>query len=236
MVKLKLKKIPKKNPVIIEGFPGFGLVGTITTEFLLKHLKCQKIGSYYFEEGPATIAIHKGEAVDPIAFFYNSKYNIVIVHSISPAAGKEFQAAEVVLELAKQTGAKEIICVEGVGSQQPEPGRTFYYTTNNQFAKKFKGMKVDNLGEGIIVGVTSAVLLKAPSKTSCIFAETQSSMPDSKAAAGVIKTLDGLLGLKVDPKPLLKQAEEFESKLKGIMSQAKAVQKEKDKKTLSYVG
>jgi predicted ATP-grasp superfamily ATP-dependent carboligase len=40
---LDLKEEPK-NPTIIEGFPGFGFVSTIATEFLIKHLKAKKIG------------------------------------------------------------------------------------------------------------------------------------------------------------------------------------------------
>ena len=33
-----------KNPIIISGFPGFGLVGSIATEFLIEHLKTEKDG------------------------------------------------------------------------------------------------------------------------------------------------------------------------------------------------
>ena len=38
-----LTKKPKKV-IIITGFPGFGLIGTITTEFLIEHLKALPIG------------------------------------------------------------------------------------------------------------------------------------------------------------------------------------------------
>ena len=34
-----------KNPVIIQGFPSFGLVGTIATGFLIDHLAAKPIGS-----------------------------------------------------------------------------------------------------------------------------------------------------------------------------------------------
>ena len=41
-MELKLDKKPK-NPIIIEGFPGFGFVGTIATEFLIDHLNAKPI-------------------------------------------------------------------------------------------------------------------------------------------------------------------------------------------------
>jgi predicted ATP-grasp superfamily ATP-dependent carboligase len=61
-------------------------------------------------------------------------------------------------------------------------------------------------------------------------------MPDSKAAAKIIEVLDKYLGLKVDTAPLMKQAEIFEEKLKGIMQNASKSQQDSEKKQLSYLG
>ncbi len=36
--------VKPKSPIILEGFPGYGLVGTIVTEFLIKHLNLLKKG------------------------------------------------------------------------------------------------------------------------------------------------------------------------------------------------
>jgi len=38
----ELSKKPK-NPIILEGFPGFGLVGTISTEYLIEHLNAERL-------------------------------------------------------------------------------------------------------------------------------------------------------------------------------------------------
>jgi len=227
-----------KAPTVIEGFPGFGLVSTIATGFLIDHLKCEQIGKYWFEEGQPTIAIHANKLVDPIGVYYNKKYNLVIVHSIAPAAGMEWRAADIVLDVARQIGAKEIITLEGVGSQEAE-NRGFFYTSNPDHKKKFEKIGIESLGEGIIVGVTSALLMKAPQKgydVCSLFAETQSNLPDSKAAAKIIELIDRYLGLKVDYQPLLKQAQEFEKKLRSMLEQAQQAKETKEKKDITYVG
>ena len=230
-----LTKKPK-NPIIIEGFPGFGLVGTIATGFLSDHLKCEKIGTHYFDEIAPTIAVHDCKTVDPISIYYCKKYNIVIIHSILPPTGIEWKAADIVLDIANQLNAKEIITTEGVGSgEQTEESRGFYYSNNPKTAEKMKKMGIDCLGEGIIVGVTGALLLKSTFPLTCVFAETHSHLPDSKAAAKIIETLDKYLSLDVDYRPLLKQAEAFESKLKTIVQQTAKVQDLKAKKETSYI-
>lgn len=235
-IKINLTKRPK-GVKVIEGFPGFGLVSTITTGFLIDHLKCEKIGNFFFEDPPAMVAIHECKVVDPIGIYYNKKYNLVIVHAISSATGLEWAAADLVLELCKQLEAKEIISIEGVGSA--EIGATpqaFYFTYDPTTAKGIEKIGYSCIGEGIIVGVTSALLLKSKMPVTCFFAETQSSMPDSKAAAKVVEALDKYLGLKVDYMPLLKQAEEFEKKLKSILQQHVKAEDAKQKKKFTYIG
>ena len=234
-IQLILTKKPK-NVTILEGFPGFGLVATITTEYLLDHLKCEKIGSLWFEEMPASVAIHSGKVVDPVSFYYCKDYNIVIIHSITPVTGIEWKAADIVAQLCKELTAKELICVEGVGSPDKTGDKVFYYTNDEIAEKKIKSLKIDNLGEGIIIGVTGALMLKTSTKVTCFFAETHSNLPDSKAAANTIVVLDEYLDLDVDVKPLYKKAEEFEKKLKTIMEQQMQTKEQKEQKELRYVG
>lgn len=236
-MQIRLSKKPK-NCKLIEGFPGFGLVGTIANEFLLEHLKFEQIGKIIFDDMPATIAIHEGKVVEPLGVFYNKKYNLVLLHAITASSGLEWKLSEIVVDLIKQLSIKEVICLEGVGSsEETSTSRVFFYSNNEKNKKKFKKIKVEPLKEGIIIGVTGAVLLRVENvPISCVFAETHSSLPDSKAAAKIIEVLDKYLGLKVDTKPLLMQAEKFESKLRGLLTDSQKAQQISEKKKMSYVG
>ena len=236
-MQIKLTKKPK-NCILIEGFPGFGLVGTIASEFLLEHLKFEQIGKIISDEMPATVAIHEGKVIEPLGIFYNKKYNIVLLHAVTPSSGLEWKLADIVVDLAAKLNAKEVISLEGVGSsEETTTSRVFYYSKNEKNRKKFEKNKVEQLKEGIIIGVTGAILLRAEKvPVSCIFAETHTNLPDSKAAAKVIGVLDKYMGLKVDYKPLLVQAEKFEEKLRGLLTDGQKAQKLSEEKRLSYVG
>ncbi len=237
MVKLILNKKPK-GVRIIEGFPGFGLIGTIVSEFLLDHLETEQIGSIEMDEVPAMIAIHNGEVIQPISLHYNKKYNLLLVHAINPGKNLEWKLADVILDIAKQLSAKEIICLEGVGS--PNSKESVFYLERGMDAKSIKALKksCEPLQEGVIVGVTGALLSK---KTDvpllALFAQAQSNGPDSNAAAEIIGALDLFIGFSLDPEPLHKQAQAFEGKLKGIVKSHDNARKITEKKSvLSYVG
>ena len=235
-MKLVLTKKPK-NVTIIEGFPGFGLIGTIATEFLMDHLKTEKIGIVEVSEVPAMIAIHQNKVIEPISIHYNKEYNIVLVHAINVGKDMAWGLAEIIGELARTLSAKQIVSLEGVGSPNPAEGsRVFFYSSDNgAISKKLSGI-ASPLMEGIIVGVTGALLAKNLSTPIvALFAEAKSNLPDSKAAAEIIKALDVYTGLNIDPKPLYKQAEMFEKKLKGIVAKSQEAGELQDEK-LSYVG
>jgi len=232
-----LRKRPK-NPTIMQGFPGIGMVGAIAAEYIIQHLDAELIGKIVIDKTPPLVAVHEGKLIEPFSIYYNKRYNLLIIHSIIATPGAEWQLAEAVVALANELKAKEIISLEGIGSTT-ETGsiKTLYYSRSKKLQALLKKAKVEPLKEGIIMGQTSALLVKADvTPVSCIFAETHTDLPDSKAAAEIIKALDAILGLKIDYKPLLKVAAQFEEKFKGIMGQTEKAKDLQTRKQMNYVG
>lgn len=243
MIITKLDKKPK-DVTIIEGFPGIGLIGTIASEYLVEHLGCEQIGSMLHTKMPAMTAIHNQAVVPPIGIYYCKSKNLVLIHGIGATQGIEWDISEEILKVAKELKAKEIISLEGVGTMEAEPEptsdkvNTFYFTSGKSEGKKFEKMGCTPLKEGIIMGVTGSMLVNSIKKVtmSSLFAETHSNMPDSKAAAEVIAKVSEYLGIKIDVKPLIQQAEKFEGKLKTILENGGKATVEQERKKMSYVG
>ena len=231
-MELRLFKKPK-NVTIIEGFPGIGFVSSITTEFLIEHLEAEKICSIISEDSVPVAVIHNSKVIEPFGIFYNKKYNLVILQALTPVQKLEWRISDILLTLAKELTAKEIISLEGVASPV-EQQNVFYYSRKNN--KKFESLNMQPLKDGVILGVTASLLLKEKLPLSCIFVETHSNLPDSRGAAKLIEALDKYLNLRVDYKPLLQKAEQFEKKIKNIVEQSKKITKEQEKKELDYLG
>jgi uncharacterized protein (TIGR00161 family) len=225
-----------KSPIIIQGFPSFGLVGTIATGFLIDHLGAKPIGEIVVKEIAPMIAIHKNSIIKPLEIYYDKKNNIIILNALMNVSGIEWDIAETILKMANELKSKEIITLEGVASQEMTTApKAYFYST--KCTEKMKKEGLVELNEGVVLGVTASLLLRNKNNNiSCIFAETHTDLPDSKAAAKVIEVLDKHLGLNIDYKPLLKRAEEFETKIKGMMEKGKkSVQLAKEKE-VNYMG
>ncbi|MEK6936509.1 MAG: PAC2 family protein [Nanoarchaeota archaeon] len=231
-MRLELEKRPK-GVRLITGFPGFGLIGTITTEFLIEHLKAVQIGKIRIDELPPIVAVHQGQVVEPVGVFYSKKYNLVILHALTSVAGIEWLLQNEICKLMDELKVKEIITIEGIGSQNIENVNVYYLANKKIDSKK---LNISPLKEGIILGVSGALLLKSCANLVAFFVETHSAMPDSRGAAKTIEVLDKYLGLKVDYKPLLEKAVKFEAKIKELMSKKEKATASQEKKELTYLG
>ncbi len=227
MMDIILHKKPKAR-ILIEGFPGFGLVGTIVTEYLIEQLNCELIGEFIYDELAPTIAIHKGKLVNPMGIYYNKQYDLVILHAILDVKGFEWKIAEMVQQIIKQLGIKETISIEGVSGDDSDK----LYCFNND---KFASLGAEPIKESVIMGVTASLLLREKN-IGCLFAPTKAKIPDSRAAAKVIEFLDKYLKFELNVQPLLMQAELFEKKLKDILQNTTKTVSESEKKQMSYLG
>jgi len=233
-MEIQLREKPK-SPIIIEGFPGLGLIGTISTEYLIKHLNAKSIVYISSQNLSPMVAIHESKVVQPLEVYYVKNKNLIILHALADIRGMEWEIAEALVQLYKMLKAKEVISLEGILGQNKEING--YYYSSDLKNKGIAKTKASELKEGVIMGVTAALLLKDKEMiTTGLFVETHSKLPDSRAAAKIIEMLDRYLSLGVDYKPLEKAAAEFEEKLQGYVDKMRNTTKKTEEKAANYLG
>ena len=100
----------------------------------------------------------------------------------------------------------------------------------------FKTAGIKQLTEGIVMGATAGLILKSKCGVTSLFVETHTELPDSRAAAEMIKALDKMFNLSVDPGPLYETAKIFEEKFNKLIEKGLNSSELVKKKQLSYVG
>jgi len=233
-MKIQLREKPAGKPVIIEGFPGFGFVSTIAVEYLVDALEMKSIGRIWSHELSPVAIIHQKDILQPMEIYYSKKYNLVVLETLANVQGLEWDIADAVMYIYKKLNAREIVSIEGIAAPEGATGGdNVYYFTSGPSAKKLEAIGLKQLKEGIVFGVTGALMIKsenAPVNTTYLFGETHSQLPDSKAAARIVEVLDQYLKLNIDVGPLMKKAAQFEQKLAGLIEQSKKATKLKEEK------
>lgn len=209
---------------LIEGFPGMGLVGTISAKYLVDHLDFKEVGYLYSDSFMPIIRIHDGLPVHPSRIYVNDKHKLVVLIS-EQLIPRPFipQIAHTVVNWIKQNKIKRVISLAGLQTGQKNDMTVYAIAANKQSKRFFKGLDVQIIDEGITTGITAVMLLhlKDTDIDALSILGNVTFGADYKAAAELIKRLNKLLNLKMDVKPLIEKAKKTEEE---ILSQMKKVQ------------
>ncbi|PIO00309.1 hypothetical protein COT72_01230 [archaeon CG10_big_fil_rev_8_21_14_0_10_43_11] len=235
-VRIVSKKPKTKAPIIIEGFPGVGLVGSIASKYLTQKLDAKQIGHIESPHLPPLSFIQDGDVYNPIRIYDVPSKGWVIISSEFPVpATLIHDVGEAIVKWAKEINASRIVCLEGINSPNiAEEPRVFGIDANIK-TKLPSGL--EPVKTGYILGVSAAIMLACKYKkikALCLMAESHSNYPDGLAAVALIKKLGSLFKVNVDVKPLVAEAEEFEKKIKDLIGKAKEVKHESDESRNMY--
>ena len=233
---IEYKKIDLSNSLLVVAFPTVGLISSIAGHYIIDSLKLEEIGAIISKEFmPATI-IHNSKPSPPIRIYAgerkcgpdgNCEQLVVIISEFMPPYNLIKPLADIILEWAKEKGCKIVISFEGthaLGDNKKNP-KVYGIGSNVDMKKFLKSYKIEETKEGMITGVTGVLLYEGvlmKRDVICMLSEAHSSYPDSRAAGNLLKKLDIMLPeIKIDPKPLYKEAEKIEAQIKNFIDQSK---------------
>jgi len=109
------KKFSSKNPIIVEGFPGIGLVGTISASYLVEKMKMEQVGHVTSRSFPPLAAVHKYVPMHPARVYASrdGKYIVILSEFVIPMM-KVRNLADVIYDFALERKAREIISLGGI--------------------------------------------------------------------------------------------------------------------------
>ncbi|MBS7621849.1 PAC2 family protein, partial [Candidatus Bathyarchaeota archaeon] len=110
----ELTKVELKNPILIEGLPGLGLVGKIATRYLIKQLKAQKLAYLYSPHFPYFVLVSKKGSVRLLrgTFYFwkndNGENDLILFTGDSQAQTIEgqYEISNRILDFAQKYGVK----------------------------------------------------------------------------------------------------------------------------------
>lgn len=223
------------NSLLVVAFPTVGLISSIAGRFIIDSLKLREIGAILSKEFMPATVIHNGRPSPPVRIYAGEKkcgpdgkceQVAVIISEFMPPYTIIKPLADKILEWSKEKGVQAIVSLEGthaLGSKKEM--KVYGVASNNEMKKLLKKYKVLDTQEGMITGVNGVLLYQGAlfkQDVVCLLSEAHASYPDSRAAANLLKKLDVMLpGIKIDPEPLYKEAEEIERKIRQFMEQSK---------------
>jgi uncharacterized protein (TIGR00162 family) len=246
-------KIELKNPILIEGLPGLGLVGKIAIRYLIKQLKAEKFANLYSPHFPYFVLVSKKGSVRLLsgAFYFwqskSEKSDLILFTGDSQAQTIEgqYEISDRLLDFAKEHNVKVIVTIGGYRMEANGKPKVVVAATNQELLTNAlqAGALVGPTGSPI-VGTAGLILGMARFKKIdgvCLLGETRGYLPDPNAAKSVLEVLHAMLKFDMDLSGLdeeIGKAEKMVTRLQKIEEKralhAEETRKEEDKK-ITYI-
>ncbi|MCD4808655.1 MAG: proteasome assembly chaperone family protein [Methanosarcinales archaeon] len=222
-VKIITKPLSLENPIIVEGFPGIGLVGNIASQHLIDELDMEYVGSMESKYFPPIAVLFNGIINMPVRIYQSKDHNILTVISDIPIHPTiSYEVSKVLVDWAQSINVKEIVSIAGIATMSSEE-KVFGAATNHDMLDKIKD-HVEIFQVGTISGISGSVMTECVMRNIpaiSLLGETNSPNPDPRAAASVISILKIIYGLPIDTENLMDQAEQIEVELQKLAEQVK---------------
>jgi uncharacterized protein len=224
---IETKKIDVDNPILIEGVPDIGLVGSIAVSHMVIEQKFEEVGYIKSDLFAPVMVVHERKVLNPVRIFQKGKLVAILSEiPIDPKAG--YILSKRLTEWYKEKGAELIISISGTPVQERidiEEPETFGTSNKENTLKKMEESGVKILEEGFVSGFYALILknsMELNLSSSILLAQCYQSYPDPGAAASVLKVLNKMLDLNIDVKDLVEQAEDLKVNYRALMDQTNA--------------
>ncbi len=249
----ELAKVDLKNPILVEGLPGLGLVGKIAIRHLIKQLKAERFAFLYSPHFPYFVIVSKKGSVRLLrgTFYYwknkGSKNDLIFFTGDSQAQTIEgqYEISDRILGLAKQYNVRLVITIGGYRMEAKEKPKVVAAATNTEVLDRAlaAGAEVSPAGSpivgtaGLILGLSHFRKIEAL----CLLGETRGYLPDPNSAKSILEVLQSMLGFDANLAGLdeeIAKGEKMVTRLQKIEEkraiQAEETKKEEDKK-VTYI-
>jgi uncharacterized protein len=229
--------IDLSNAMVIIAFPTVGLISSIAGHFIIDSLKLKEVGAITSRYLSPTAVIHKSRPSPPVRIYIGKKECgprescdrlAVIISEFMPSMEIIKPLADTIFDWVIEKGGKIITGLEGthaLGDIEEKNLEVYGVGTTRYMSSFLKKYKIKETKEGMITGITGVLLYEGVLRKRdvvCLLAEAHADYPDSRAAGNLLGKLDVMLpGIKIDPEPLYKEAENIETKIKHFMQQSK---------------
>jgi len=229
-----------EGSVLVSAFPSAGLATTVAGHYMIRALNLPRVGRF---ESPeiAPIAVVQAGEVHPTIRVYGRPDLGLVLSEFPPSPSQANAIARTILDAAERHHARMIVGFEGVvphppgeeeseeeesavaEEQSPEQVWVAFSHKDSGITKTFEPTAARLLEDGVIGGVSGALLVQGmgrpiPVVVLLVSSRVAEGLPDHRAGAALIETLDRLLPeVKIDTGPLRAQAEQIEKALRAVM-------------------
>ncbi len=228
-IQIQSPEITLEEPILVEGFPGLGLVGKIATDHLISELEMSHYASVDCSGLPQVGVYRSGDRTvrPPVRIYASERHDLIALQSDTPIGSQAIETvADCVTGWIVGQDATPIY-LSGLPAERDARPEVYGIATGDAGTALEDHEIAAPPGDGVITGPTGALINRTAQKRYDGFGlivQSNPQFPDPEAASVLIE--DGiapLADLSIDVEPLLDRAEEIKQKRQQFAQQMQQV-------------
>src|ERR671921_1963869 len=208
IIPVRQNKIRLNNPILIAGFPGPGLVGSISTSHIIEQLHMHQIACVESEFIVPGVIYIAGKIRHPFRLYSNQEGNVCVLVCEAPIMIQGIHSVlDTVVKWAKENEVREVMVLEGIPLEGiPDSSRkpmvlssAIRGDNNDSFYKDDTGEKKDfsssSSNTTFIAGISGGLLASCLSNgiaCKALLISASSGIPDPEGAAILIESISNI--------------------------------------------
>ncbi|MFX1318076.1 MAG: proteasome assembly chaperone family protein [Promethearchaeota archaeon] len=214
-----------KEPILIIGFPGPGLVGMISAGRMIDGLDMKLIAAIRSPLIPPVTPFFGGILRLPIRIHASDDGKLLTVISEFPLPMETiFFVANRILDWATENGVKKVVCIEGIGVEKRTEAPEVFGAAESHLLAELEKFAVPRVQKGLVAGIAGAILNECLIRNLdgyVLLATANAETPDPEAAATMLSTVNRFLDVDVSIQPLIQNQSAIKAQLNDLAKEAK---------------
>jgi uncharacterized protein len=213
-----------KEPILVIGFPGPGLVGMISMGRLIEGLEMKIIGAIRSPLIPPVTPFFGGVLRLPIRIHASDDGKLLAVISEFPLPLETiFFVASKILDWASKNGVKKVICIEGISAEKRTGPPEVFGAAEPHLLAELEKYSVPRVQKGFVAGIAGAILNECLIRQLdgyCFLVAATAEAPDPEAAASLVVAINRFLDVDVSIQSLIQNQSAIKAQLNDLAKEA----------------
>lgn len=214
-----------KEPVLVIGFPGPGLVGIISAGRMIEGLDMKLIAVIRSPLIPPITPFFGGILRLPVRIHASIDGQFLTVISEVPLPTETiFFVANKILEWATEKGVKKVVCLEGIGVRKREGTTEVFGAAEPHLLAELEKFSIPRVKKGLVVGIAGAILNECLIRKLdgyCLLVSATVENPDPEAAASMLSAVNRFLDMDVSIQPLIQNRSIIKAQLNDLAKETR---------------
>ena len=225
---VELQKIQFHKPLAFGGFVGPGLVGIVTSGYMIEKLNLHEIAHVRSQHIPPVAVFVGAKLRHPFRIYSDAGGKVIVMHSEMPIDIEGlYEVSSVLLDWLEQREVSEVVIIDGVGVNGMPAKHDTLCVADEERCKELGTLGIDAIESALISGVGGSILnqcLSRKVKGVSLLTEASIDFPDPAAPLSIIKSINAAYGLGIATDELEQNVEKLNGEFSKLTEQYKALQ------------